>query len=299
MIRKADEKDLNTLYTLYSNTYPRDYVEYFFDYEYKPFDMYLTEDAEGISSAIFGAKETVRIQNYPIQAVVLKNAIRNANMRNEENQRALLKEILEEISYQNLLVLVEPKGNDIYKKMGFEPYCVLKQYTIYRNQVPVYPTGMIYENYEEADLLRAYEAYASHFDGYPLRDVNTYVKKRAYNDAMNYRTLAYYSSEHVCEGYVVFDINEDPIRIVEIVYLNSVAFLKLISYLLNLKDCVEFTLTPQENIVRMIPTAIGKTKAEVWGKIMDYSLFNRLLQTKYSTLNDLLEGSRKPFLYHE
>ena len=49
MIRKADEKDLNTLYTLYSNTYPRDYVEYFFDYEYKPFDMYLTEDAEGMT----------------------------------------------------------------------------------------------------------------------------------------------------------------------------------------------------------------------------------------------------------
>ncbi len=299
MIRKADTQDYNALHTLYSNSFPQDYVNYFFEKEYDPFDTYLVEDNGEIAATIYAKKVDIMLKGYPVRAVFLKNPYRNALMREEANQRIMMQEILEEISYNNLLVFVRPEGNEIYKKMGFEPLYIQRQYTISRAQVPVYPTSMIYDTYEDIDLLHVYEQYASHFEGYGIRDLKYYQSKRIYNDAMNYRTLAYYSAEHKCEGYVVYDLSDDPIRIEEIVYVNSVAFLKLISYLLNLKGSIEFAVSPLEKISRMIPTAVGKLKTDIWAKIMDYSLLNRLLQSGYTTVNDLAEGSAKPLFYHD
>ena len=88
-------------------------------------------------------------------------------------------------------------------------------------------------------------------------------------------------------------------QIIEIVYLNSLALEKMVSYLLNYKDTVRFHLSQMENISRLWPNADWWDKTTVLAKISDTELFNRLFNTDFSSSEQLMEKIKRPLFHNE
>ena len=299
MIQKAESKDLYNVNTLYSNLYPSSFVDYWFDEEYDPLQTYLVQEDNRIISSLSAKNGILHLEGKNLGYTLLSQLYINGDYNKSDFAKNMIREVMEELSYQRLIVLAKPEGNEVYKQLGFEPLFTKKNYTIHRNQVPVYLTSGIYDKYNDRDLLNVYTKYITHFNGSKVRDLSDFEKKKEYHKAMGRRVLAFYKGENSCEGYVVYDPTTYPLQIHEFVYLNSVAFMKMLSYLLNIKDSVSLSLIAKENINKMIPTAVGKERSDTWAKITDYSLFNRLYNTNISSIKELMDRSSHGFYFNE
>ena len=300
MIQKTENRDLYSLSNIYSNLYPGAFVDYWFDEEFDPLNSYIVKDgADAIVASLSARSGGILLEDKNIGYALLSQLYINGEYEKKNMARDMMREVMDELSHQKLIVLAKTEGYEVYKQLGFEPLYTRKTYTISRSQVAQYTAGGIYDQYQEKDLLQAYSQFISFFNGARIRSLKDFEKKRAYHKATGKKVLAYYKGENRCEGYVVYDPLSYPLEVEEFVYLNSTAFLKLMSYLLNIKDSVTLSLTPQEKISKMVPTAVGKEKSDTWAKITDYGLFNRLFNTEISSIRELTEISRKPFYFNE
>ena len=298
MIQKAQESDFSRIRAYLNLYYPPHYVKYWMSQQYSSFDSVLLPSQNGPEGFACVKHHAMTLLSERIGYSFVSHF--HVNQDRREDEKKMLAEILDDVSYRDLLVLTEAGDNDeLFKQAGFVPFVTRRYYELDRTERRLNDASGIADNYTDTELKRTYDSYTSYFDGAMLRDELYFRKRQEYMKMAGWKCIVYRNRSNEAEGYAVFDPSSYPMQIIEIVYLNSLALEKMVSYLLNYKDTVRFHLSQMENISRLWPNADWWDKTTVLAKISDTELFNRLFNTDFSSSEQLMEKIKRPLFHNE
>ncbi len=297
MIQKATDSELGRIKNVFDFVYSSAYSNFWFKEQYQKEEMYLYKENVSILTLITAKHHAMQMKDYKLGYTYLSHFWLDPSMQNRKD--FFVSEIAEDVSYQNLILVVPYSENLDWKRLGFEPFVKSNRYIITRADIPTYSSSGIADSFSNEELLSAYRNYTSFFEGYEIRNLEYYHKKQEYNRYQGYTTLVYRNKSGEIAGYVIFDTTVYPIQIKEIIYLNSTALSKLLSAVLNYKDSLTMSLTRAENVQAFLGNASCESEIQLMAKITDYELFNRLYNTEVSSLNEFAAKLEKPFYNNE
>ena len=109
----------------------------------------------------------------------------------------------------------------------------------------------------------------------------------------------YRNKNHDVCGYAVYTENSVEVKVSEIVYLDSIALMKMLRYISKGYPDVTVTVSQSEKLERLFPLTIPKKDVVTMARINNYELFNKLYNQKAKTSNDAFALCKKPIFLHE
>ena len=299
MIKKAQEIDVEIIKGMYAKLYSPQFVSFYFENVFKPLNTYLIKDQDKIVSTLAINRHGLWLNDKKINVSYISSLYTLPEYRNSALFDVLIKEVIEEMTYNDLITIIQSKNLESSEKYGFKLIYQQKNYLLSRSQIPVYPSTGIVNITNIDDLANLYLQFTYYFDGYFHRDKDYYHLKLKWLNGCAYKLIGYNNQQGQLEGYLIYDPRSNPLVVKEIIYLNSIAFLKLISYVLNISENIILSLSNNENILKLIPTAVYNKKDYILARLNDVELFNRLYNSNVKNINEAFELSGKPLFLNE
>ncbi|MEA5026752.1 hypothetical protein SDC9_93026 [bioreactor metagenome] len=299
MIKKAQENDIRGLQELYAKTYSPQFVAHYFTSVFKPFNTYVIKDNTAIVSTLAVHRHPVWLNGKKINVSYLNFLFTAYEYRSLNYTETMISEVMEEMIYNDLLTFISCADAQPFISWDFHNIYQRKSYLLSRNQLPVYSQFGITADVPIGELTNLYQHFMCYFDGYRHRDKDYYQNKLQEISATGRKLIGCFNRQNDLEGYLIYDPKTDPLEIKEIIYLNSGALLKLLSYVLNQARVIKFTLSAGENLARIIPTAIYNTNDQLMVRMNDLELFNRLYGSDIKSVSEAFRMSGKPVNFNE
>ena len=299
MIKKAQDIDIEIIKGMYAKLYNPKFASFYFENIYKPLNTYLIKDEDKIVSTLAVNRHSLWLNNKKINVSYISSFYTLAEYHSSTYSDVLIKEVIEEMTYNDLITIIQNKNVESYEKYGFKIIYQQKNYLLSRKQIPIYPSAGITNITNIDELADLYQKFTYYFDGYFHRDKDYYRLKLKWLNDCAYKLIGYNNQYGQLEGYLIYDLASEPLVVKEIIYLNSIAFLKLISYVLNISENIILSLSNNENILKLIPTAVYNKKDYILARINDIALFNRLYNSNVKNINEAFELSGKPLFINE
>ncbi len=228
-IKKAKDKDLKDIINLWKESFDDEddvTTSFYFDNIFKLDHTYcLYNNGHFIGMIQYNpmVMDDHNIAYFIVGVAILKQYQRQGCMD------YLLKTTMKK--YQSYRLYLQAYNEDVYKKYGFKPSHLFKEYFISNNS---YNKDLCVKDIDVNHMLCLYKQYIKRFTHNKLRNINDFniiVKRcKSYNDHIIM----------IDEGYMIYSIHHDYNYIKEIVYLNNQALFDMIG-LLNEKDVYVLT----------------------------------------------------------
>jgi len=302
MIQKAIAEDKEKVYYLWKSVFSFDdggSIDYYFKNLYKDNNCYVIKNPEGIISTLCYNKHSLLLNGKRIKASFICGVVTAYAYRHQGYMNTLMKEVLEELECQELVTLIQAYNPKLYLRFGFEMVYFRKEYHLFSKQVKRCSLVGIEKIFSDEELVKLYREFMVYFDGYYMRDTSYYQNYRDELQAEGGKMIAYRNEEGILEGYMVYYLERDEIKIEEIQYLNSLAFLKLLNYAFDMRNEIRLSVSKDEAIELMIPDVHFQQKGFMMARINDYELFNRLYDVNVSNVIEAFALSGKPLYIRE
>ncbi len=299
MIKKAQTSDIEQLTRIYSGFYEPKYVSFFFEHVFKPFNTYVIKNEQQILATVTVNRHPVMIADKKINVSFLSNLYISNDAKTDGLGRIMLDEVMEEMSYNDLLTMIFTKDIGNYINYGFKPIYRQRHYSFTREHIPIYSDIGITNEVNVQQLKQLYQQFTSYFDGYYHRDKDYYTTKKQLINVLEYKLVAYQDDDGKITGYMIYERLSNKIVVKELIYLNSVAFIKLLNHVLHLSPLVDFTLPNGINVNRIIPSAQYEIMENISVRLNDKPLFERLFNTKITMIDDVFDQAQKPLFINE
>ena len=218
--------------------------------------------------------------------------------RHQGKMSELLKAIIEDLSHQELLTMIQAYDPELYEPFGFEIIYQRKSCTFLKADNPIKAFGTFKTQVSSEELLKAYGKFAKHFDGYAIRQVKDFDllrKKLAYEGS---KVIALYQKDLI-KAYAFYHIHEDRITVEEIIYADLQSFKNLLAYLFTLKEKVLIEVAPSEMIERYFKALKVDIRPYTLVRINDVNLFNLLYNVNIKDVKEAFKIMRKPLFMKE
>jgi hypothetical protein len=214
-------------------------------------------------------------------------------------QRQLLQQAIDEQSYKTLITLIPTDHPESYHNLGFAPLYHQKHFIVNREDMPTTSYYGTDKNFTINQLSQVYRQFISHFNGYILRDNNYWLKLVDELTVKRLNLAVYHNSQGEVEGYMIYRLAKKQTEVLELVYLNGKAMIRLLSYGFRFKNQLDIAVASEEDLTKVFPQAESHQTVSMCGRINDYKLFNQLFQ---SQIKDPVAGfalSPKPLFNDE
>ncbi len=302
MILLADNKKKSEVYHIWKTVFSFDdfgSIDYYFNHQYDNSLCYIIEKEGKVVSTLSVNKHDLFLHGKKIKVSYILGVATVASYRKQGLMRTMMHEVLEQMSHQDLVTILQAYDENLYKQYGFEMIYYNNKYFLTRNQVENYSTTRINSIFSSQDLLSLYEYYTKYFNGFVIRNLAYYDNFIAERKAQNMKIVVYKDVNGSVCGYMSFSIEQSKVVIDEIIYKDAISLVYLLSYALNIRTNIEVVLSSKENLKKIIPTAIAQKTGCMMARINDYSLFNRLYNCNVQTVQDAFKISNKPLFIHE
>lgn len=302
MIEEAGIQEKAEIYELWKSAYPTRSRNYFNFYFKHIFDdgtcIYLKQDGKIISSIQMN-EHIMMLMGRKLEVSYLLGVATLPDYRRRGHMRHLMQAMLDEASHNHLLTLIEAFNPKLYEQFGFETIYSTKTYTINSHYFDKVNTKGISHTFSAMDLCELYEKYARHFDGCYVRDVAYYevFLHKAVQEQGN--ICVYRNANHEITGYAVYTENSVEVKVQEIVYLESIALMKMLRYISEGYPDVNVTVSQGEKLEKLFPLTIPKKRAVTMVRINNYDLFNKLYNCKVRTPKEAFALTKKPLFNNE
>ncbi|MDD4642430.1 MAG: hypothetical protein PHG99_02870 [Erysipelotrichaceae bacterium] len=296
MIKKAQDKDIDQLKKIYDECYGVEFRTFYFDHVFKPFNTYVIANED--DEIIF----TISVNRHPVWIADKKlniSYLTGLYVKDHLILKKALSEVIDEMEHNDLLTFIDHKDHDHFKEFGFDVSYQMIIYTLERSQISMYSNKGISDKATVLELRNIYQKFTNYFNGYQHRDSDHYQMMMKWLDASHHRLLTYRNDNDDLEGYIVYYDNIDKIIIKDFIYLNSIAFIKLLDQSLQLRGISEFSLPKQLDISKILPNITGKMIDTINVRLNDRDLFNRLYNTNILNINEVMALSKKPLFFNE
>ncbi len=301
MIVKASAADQAEIYQAYKRIFAFDdggSIDFYFKQIFQPENCFLIKKDQQIVSALMAHKHQLNLHHRLIEVSLISGVYTLEAYRRQGYMQRLLKTVLDELSHQELITLIQAYDENLYRHYGFKNAYYKNHYTLYRDEVKLAPAVNIDKNFETLELVKLYELFTSRFTGYYTRsvaDFNLYLQELASEQAK----LLVYRDNGIAYGYVIFYEYLSHIKISEVIYLSKQALFNLLSSLFQRNNKLLVAVSAAEDWQSIFPKHTKETTCFMQARLNDATLFNRLYETDVSDISAALQVSGLPLFINQ
>ena len=302
MIQKATFEDKEKVYRLWKNAFSFDdggSIDYYFESIFREENCYVIKNKEGVISTLCFNKHSLFLHGKRIKTSLICGVATTHNYRHQGYMDRLMREVLEELEHQELITLIQAYSPELYLKYGFEMVYYRKKYHLFAHQVTRCSLKGIEMDFSDEELVLLYNKFMSLFTGYYIRNELYYKNLRRELYAESGRMVGYRNEDGLLEGYMIYYIENNEIKIEEIQYLNSLAFIKLLNYCLDLKEEIIVYVSENELIELMVENYAPEQIGYMMARVNDYELFQQLYGEKVQNVKEAFDISGRPLFIRE
>lgn len=286
---KEDKVFLKKLWDEYFGFDGLKFNEFFFNELFDRAKHYLLIEDEIVSVAsVF--KQNLSLNNKILKTSLICGVITLKKFQRQGKMRQLLNLIIDHLSHQELVTLIEAYHPEVYESFGFEVIYQRRKYyvdKIFQNSLK------IAVDYQVEDLIRLYAQFMKHFNAYKIRDVDDFkllLKQVSYE-----AKIIVVKDENSFLGYAIYELNDNIAHINEIIYLNKQALESLIAIIQKEASEVIIYTSCYEKLDKIYHF---KYEEYAYGlaRINNLEVFNRLYQ---SDVKNAKEAFVKALWYRE
>ena len=176
MIRKGQPQDRKAIYDLHSEKVSLDQndgMEFYFSQVFNADNIIVNEVNGHVVSSVQVNYHPIMFRDTRIECAVFCGAITRKDR--PEFQKDLMDDVCDEVAHRTLVSILLTEDPDEGKQYGFEPVYYRRVYTIRQRDLANKSFEGVSREFNADDLQKTYTAFASHFDGYYLRDRNYWM----------------------------------------------------------------------------------------------------------------------------
>jgi predicted acetyltransferase len=302
MIEFALEKDIDELLELCIQTHPakeQPFFEYYFHHCFQDGKSYCIREEDKLVSCMQMQEHALSFNNKVLLCSYIFGVATHVDYRMRGFMDRLMHYTLDVCNQNYLISFVEAYNPKLYKKYGFETVSYRKKFTIANQDLKVKNLDGVHEQINTAEMATLYNEFAKRFDCYYLRD-EKYYDNYVETILQNGGRIAFYKNKNQeTTGYCVFYEREDMVEIKEVIYLDSLSLTKLLKFAIKFMPYISLEVSNNERIEKIFKRAIPRTSSCVMARINNYSLFEKLYDTKIKNVEEAFEVLRKPVLINE
>ena len=289
MIRKAIREDISILQNMWIKEYGLEFTKQYLEKYILNYETYVLEEDEKIIASI-----SYRECQYVLGGKILKSPyiLKPIGDIYSEKGKSLLFEVLKQISTLEMLTFMPYEDNPFYKSLGFENIYKRKKYILNTNNIPTLNHCDVSFSASNIDMLKCYGAFTSYFNGYKLRNEKDFQELKEYKISKGAKYIYFYKDNDL-KAYASYYDQGDVAEIDEIIYLDSLSFVSIISYLLRSFKDVEVSISAGENLDFLAKNLHYEEYDFLMARVNDYAAFNRLYNCNVSSVVQAYMISRK------
>lgn len=302
MITLATLNDKSMIRELWQEAFAFDdggFTDFFFDQLYETDGMrhYILKDPETVSTASVYS-HMYRINNQNLRVSMILGVATKSAKRRKGYMHQLMDAILDDLSHQELITMIQAYHPEIYYEFGFKTIYHQNYYEIKREDQQLKLFGTVTDNFSITDLLTVYGRFVKHFHGFKLRFEKDYallLTKLKFEDS---KVLVYYQDK-LPQAYCFYHEYPDKTVVEEIIYLDLKGFISLLSMLFEKTEMIELHLSSDEQIEKYIQVEKQIPQAYTMAKINDIKLFNKLYNSDVKNVEEAFNLIDKPLFMRE
>jgi len=300
-ITKANLSDKPIIYRMWKDAFAEDdggSVDHYFSAYYAEDQCWILRDEDMIVSTLQVHKHDMMLMGKRIRISYIVGVVTHPLYRNKGFMRKLLNGVIEILERTDLVTVLQGYTPEIYEPFGFEKVYRRRKYSLDKSMIPLLSAQGITYTADVSEMSALYREFTQHFTGYMLRNEAHFTKAISEIKAMDGKVI-YYREGGVLKGYCVFYVHDTHIEIDEMIYLDSVGLLKMMSTLCNSKDRIILYLSQSEDLARILPKAVYSWQEYMSVRINDLALFNQCFGTRVTNAKEGFNSVNKPLWIHD
>ncbi len=302
IVRKAKLEDRERIEKAYRTIFSHDdggHSDFYFKEAFELNNCFiLVDEQDELYSACQIHTKTLLLANKPLRASMIVGLFTLEKYRHQGHMKELLTKVIDVLSHQELISLIQSYVPNIYQAYGFEAIYFRQHLTLSPKDIPVLsPTGTT-TLIEASDLLKLYKTFSSRFDGYHRRDLSDFEKLKHEVASQNGKLMAYVSNEGL-EGYACIFFEKDKVLVDELVYLNAQAIMKILNTVTSLNLPIELRLSNKEKLLKLFPKAKSETVQYTYARLNSAKHFNELYHANVRSIQEAFSLAEKPLWFRE
>ena len=301
MIKEASEKDKSAIYNLWQSSFSiknSETINCFFNYGMNDGKTILCEKDEKLVASVFMRDMNIMFHNRLLKSTFLSHVAVHPDYRKTSSLDECLKSVIDECEKKALFTFVEATSYKFWENCGFQEGTQHRYYELNERHFENVSQNDVFEDAQAFELKEAYDEFMKHFDGYKVRSLHDFEVMIKEANSMNERILIV---RHRAKpmGYIRFSTEKKQVKVKEIIYLGSNAFLRLCRAALGLNDLIILELSEAEHIEKLFPLAIPRKRCAVMVRCNNFPLFNKLYNARVKTSKEAYLLTKKPRFMNE
>ena len=296
MIEFAKREHRNEMLTLWRTCFPLltgVYINYFFSSVYAEKDTLLYYQNKRVIGGINRVECNILFNGRYLKSSIISGVCVDPRYRHQGLMHQLMATQIDHLQHSELVTLALASNDSDLSEFCFAPVYVRNSYEITRNMLPPTTNEGISYRFRANDMLYLYAQFIKRFNGFVVRDKKDMedVVKRC--QALGGKVIYYYDGNDKLQGYCAYHMDGLAVIVDELVYMDSIALIKLINYALMERHYIVISVSNHEDLSQLFPQAKVSPTIYAGLRINDYDLFNRLYNCNVTNVNDALSLSNK------
>lgn len=268
-------------------------IDMFFKVDYDPSDFLIFKNEEKILCVLKFREIEYYLHGYTNEAYLVER-VYYARSCPLDIRKKFIDACFKYFSYFKLLTFVSdiqlshPSLEDVFFK---------KRYKLYRKDLYNVNGYILKESINIEEMKNIDKKFDRHFSGYQVKDESYYESKAKYlkqSEALVYSCL---DSNNEIIGYIVYNYLEGEIIVEEIVYLDTLSLLTLLTKAMGLNEYIKIDVSRSEVIDKVFGELNYEIVSDVLCAINDKRLFNRLYATQEKTLEGYVSSIKRSIYF--
>ena len=302
MIVKAVAEQIPEIRQVWKTCFPEEnsgYIDFYFKNCFRPEDCFVMIKEGKIVSMAVRAPHALMFNGRVLRTSMILGVATLPEYRHHGYMHDILNIIMDACEHTELVTLIRTETPALYEPYGFRYIYYRTQYRLQRSDVHrVTNFGCAYDP-GSLDLMKVYSAFIRRFNGFYPRDLDYFIRLKKEVNSRGGKIVAYYNGRDQIQGYIVMIPAGDQIMAEEIVYLDSVALLKLCNAALAEKNTVNLFVSAAEDLSVAFPRAQKTTFPSTMVRLNDASLFSKVFHAEVSDVESAFALTKRPLNLNE
>lgn len=296
MIEFAKREHRNEMLTLWKTCFPmlsRVSINYFFSNVYNEKDTLLYYQNKRIIGGLNRVECNVLFNGRYLKSSLITGVCVDPRYRHQGLMHELMDTQIDHLEHTELITLALAMNDSDLSEFGFTPVYVRNNYEITRNSLPSTNNEGISYRFRANDMLRLYAEFIKRFNGFIVRDKKDMENLVKRCQALGGKVICYYDGNDMLQGYCAYHMDGLAVIVDELVYMDSIALIKMVNYALMERHYISISVSQHEDLSQIFPGAKVVQTIFAGLRINDYDLFNRLYNCNVTSVNEALALSNK------
>lgn len=279
------QDDIKKLLIQYYPIKDKELIEYIVSNFYNYINGMVNKQDDKIISCCFETEKQLMLNKKLLLVGFLSGFAIHPDYKNGKYLDDVIKQTIDIQSKNYLISLASVYNPKELKKYGFEIIGYRKKYTISNKDIVYSDLKNIDLKYSIEELKNCYNEFAKCFGCYVKKDLSYFEEYEKAIKTKGGRIIVYRNCENEILGFCSY-YKDNYIEVKDIIYLDSIALLKMLKYAVGNEQFVEVEVSSNEKLEKLFPNLIARKTKYIMGRINSLSLFNKLYNINASNTKE-------------